>query len=162
MRKDSQADLIEYALNKKISPHQITKRYKLTVKTWCEKYELNHILSSIEHVDTYLQRDSEDEITAESANLYLQKMSGILYIRSKSVMYQRFKHLDNVGKSRCEDWDSEEMHHLTFETWKNKTQQHDSFEDFLSQVIQAIKDDLGYFDFEDFKAMLEEWGDIIE
>lgn len=87
-------------INETIHPYTITRNYEKHVTDWCSKHNLKDIKKAIEAgKDSYLEY-SEDGVTSDSADIFLEKLGGIIHNMNKTPIEQKIFHIVNLLKYR--------------------------------------------------------------
>lgn len=96
---------IDY-VNEKISPYKVNVHGEATLSDLCRKYNDDILMESVDiGIKQYLMIDAEGNATKESVEIFIQKISGIAYIKSLPVVEQQIAKIKKIGKSCFGYWD---------------------------------------------------------
>lgn len=104
---------IETIIKEKINPYSLTSKGNANVSQLIRKYPYELLLECIDiGVSTYFSYDEKGNLTKESVNLFLDKLGGIAFNKSRSPIDQEIFHLKNKGKSQFSYWNNEKADEL--------------------------------------------------
>ena len=104
---------IETIINEKIYPYSLNEKGKAYISQLTRKYNYDLLLECIDiGVATYFKYNQEGQVTQESAGVFLQKLGGIAYNKSRTLIDQEVYHLKNKCKKRYSYWNDEKASNI--------------------------------------------------
>lgn len=95
---------IEAIISEKIAPYCLNEKGKADLAQLVRKYPYELLVECIDiGVSTYFRYD-DGNLTQESAQMFLSKIGGIAYNKSRSPIEQEIYHLKNKGKLEFTYW----------------------------------------------------------
>lgn len=111
---------METIVNQKISPHTLNEKGKAEISKLLRTFGYDLLLESIDiGASTYFKYDSSGNLTGESVEIFLNKIGGIAYNKSRSPLDQELNYL----KNKCKQY------------WRNS-----KVEEILNNYVLALKD----------------------
>lgn len=96
---------IETIITEKIYPYSLNEKGMADISQLVRQYPYELLLECIDiGVSSYFCYDDEERLTRESVNVFLCKLGGIAYNKSRSPIDQEILHLKNMGKSKFAYW----------------------------------------------------------
>ena len=107
---------IETIIKEKIAPFSLTDKSKAEVSQLVRQYPYELLLECVDiGVSTYFQYDDNGQLTRESASVFLDKLGGIAFNKSRTPIDQNIYHLKNKGKYKFAYWDPQRADDLLHE-----------------------------------------------
>ena len=104
---------IETIIAEKISPFKLNECGLSDLSQLVRKYPYELLLECIDiGVSQYFNYDEEGKLTRDSVNIFLSKLGGIAYNKSRSPIDQEIYHLNNKGKYQFEYWNEQKASYL--------------------------------------------------
>lgn len=96
---------IETIILEKIYPYVLNDRGHSDISQLVRQYSYELLLECIDiGVSSYFRYDDEGNLTRESVSVFLSKLGGIAYNKSRSPIDQEIVHLKNKGKAKFSYW----------------------------------------------------------
>lgn len=100
------ADITSFIADK-IAPFYLTEKGKAKIKLLEDKFTREVLLESIQiGIAQYFEYNSNQELTPESVEIFLDRLGGIAYNKSLSPVKKEILHLKNIGKKNFNYWDN--------------------------------------------------------
>lgn len=97
---------IKTIINEKISPFELNEKGISCIAQLVRKYPYELLVECIDiGVSTYFKYDDNGNLTKESVQIFLDKLGGIVYNKSRSPIDQAINHLKNKGNAIFPYWD---------------------------------------------------------
>ena len=98
---------IETIISEKIAPYTLNERGKSDLSQIVRKYPYDLLLECIDiGITNYIRFDENGVVTRESVQIFLSKLGGIAYNKSRSPIEQEIYHLKNKGKKLFTYWNN--------------------------------------------------------
>ena len=98
---------IETIISEKIAPYTLNERGKSDLSRIVRKYPYDLLLECIDiGITNYIRFDENGVVTRESVQIFLSKLGGIAYNKSRSPIEQEIYHLKNKGKKLFTYWNN--------------------------------------------------------
>ena len=96
---------IETIILEKIHPFTLNERGTADISQLARQYPYELLIECIDiGVSTYFRYDQDGNLTRESVGVFLDKLGGIAYNKSRSPIDQEIYHLKNKGKRQFSYW----------------------------------------------------------
>lgn len=119
---------IETIINEKIHPYSLNEKGRADISQLTRKYEYDLLLECIDiGIATYFKYDKDGQVTQESAGIFIQKLGGIAYNKSRTPIEQEMYHLKNKCKKLYTYW--------------NDGKANDIFQNYIAALKNAGYDD---------------------
>jgi hypothetical protein len=129
-------DLINAAIN----PYLIPEKYEKNAEKWSRQYELKTIKSAIEIGKTNYINYTDGEASKESANLFLNKLGGIIYNMGKNPIEQKIVYIINSLPYKFEYYDKDVAKNILFKYVEELKQTYNfSDNEIISKLDQEHK-----------------------
>lgn len=97
--------VIEY-IDSKMFPHSVSENGKKSVEVLLKKFTFDKILDAIDLSATrYLKISAEGEITKDNAELFFEKIGGILHLQKMPPIQQKLAYIKGIAKNRFNYFD---------------------------------------------------------
>lgn len=97
---------IETVIAEKIHPFRLNESGLANISQLVKQYPYNLLIECIEiGVARYFRYDQEGCLTRKSVEMFMEKIGGIAYNKSRSPIDQEIYHLKNKGKCKFAYWD---------------------------------------------------------
>lgn len=97
----------------KIAPFSLTEKGRAKIKLLEERFSNYTLIESVQiGIAQYFEYDSNQNLTSESVETFLDKLGGIAYNKSLSPIEKEIVHLKNIGKKNFNYWDSKRADRL--------------------------------------------------
>ncbi|OHB54278.1 MAG: hypothetical protein A2173_02460 [Planctomycetes bacterium RBG_13_44_8b] len=94
-------------IDKKIDKFQLNENGRRTIEKLINKFSLPDILDAIDiSAKKYLKYDTSDDLTKDSVEDFIDKIGGILTVKSRSPIEQKLAYIKGICRNRFEYWDS--------------------------------------------------------
>lgn len=98
---------IETIISEKIYPYILNEKGAANISQLARQYSYELLLECIDiGVSSYFRYDDEGKLTGESVDVFLNRLGGIAYNKSRSPLDQEIEHLKNIGKASFAYWNS--------------------------------------------------------
>lgn len=112
---------IETIVKEKIEPYTLNERGMADLSQIVRQYPYELLLECIDiGVSSYFKYDEEGKLTRDSVQMFLNKLGGIAYNKSRSPIDQEIYHLKNKGKRKFTYWNQQRA------------------DDLLNEYVQAL------------------------
>lgn len=112
---------IETIVREKIEPYTLNERGMADLSQIVRQYPYELLLECIDiGVSSYFKYDEEGKLTRDSVQMFLNKLGGIAYNKSRSPVDQEIYHLKNKGKRKFPYWNQQRA------------------DDLLNEYVQAL------------------------
>lgn len=96
---------IETIIHEKIYPFTLNEKGLADISQLVRKYPYELLLECIDiGVSAYFRYDDEGKVTRESVQIFIEKLGGIAFNKSRSPIDQEIYHLKNKGKAKFAYW----------------------------------------------------------
>lgn len=96
-------------IEEKIAPFSLNEAGKSTIATLMRKYPADLLIECVDiGVAQYLIYDSDSNPTKESVEIFLAKLKGIAYNKSRTPIQQEIQHIKEIAKSKYAYWNNPE------------------------------------------------------
>ena len=107
---------IENIVQERIKPYTLNESGIADLSQLARKYPYELLLECIDiGVSTYFQYDVDGILMRDSVNIFLNKLGGIAYNKSRSSVEQEIYHLKNKGKNKFTYWNPQRADDLLHE-----------------------------------------------
>jgi len=104
---------IETIVKEKIEPYTLNERGMADLSQIVRQYPYELLLECIDiGVSSYFKYDEEGKLTRDSVQMFLNKLGGIAYNKSRSPVDQEIYHLKNKGKRKFTYWNQQQADNL--------------------------------------------------
>ena len=104
---------IETIINEKIHPFSLNEIGCARVSLLERQYPYELLVECIDiGILKYFRHDDNNELTKESVDIFLKKLGGIAYNKSKSPIEQEISHIVNVGNSIFKYWNKDNANQI--------------------------------------------------
>ena len=104
---------IETIVKEKIEPYTLNERGMADLSKIVRQYPYELLLECIDiGVSSYFKYDEEGKLTRDSVQMFLNKLGGIAYNKSRSPVDQEIYHLKNKGKRKFTYWNQQRADNL--------------------------------------------------
>ena len=92
-------------LNEKLAPYAMNRTERMNLANLYHKYPTELVMECIDiGMRRYLRYDENNRPEIMSIHIFLDKLRGILYYRSKPPVIREMSHIECVGWRRFNDW----------------------------------------------------------
>ena len=107
---------IETIVKEKIEPYTLNERGMANLSQLVRQYPYELLLECIDiGVSSYFKYDKDGTLTRDSVQMFLDKLKGIAYNKSRSPVDQEIYHLKNKGKLKFSYWNQQRSNDLLYE-----------------------------------------------
>lgn len=104
---------IETIVKEKIEPYTLNERGMADLSQIVRQYPYELLLECIDiGVSSYFKYDEEGKLTRDSVQMFLNKLGGIAYNKSRSPVDQEIYHIKNKGKRKFTYWNQQRADNL--------------------------------------------------
>src|SRR5690606_12063866 len=89
----------------KMQPWYLNDSGRASIKDWLKKYKIEEILDGIDIAATNYLKYDDKGITDESAELFISKIGGVLYVKSLPPIKQKLAYIKGIARNRFSYWD---------------------------------------------------------
>lgn len=151
-------EAIERKLNKEMVDYSVNENYRSTIKKLIKKYDINQIFDAIDtSSEQYIRYDSKTgNVTRDSAEMFLSKIEGILYVRSLSELGKKINHLSKIGSAnfKIKSWQIKSVLDRYVEPFKSSDIDEEYIISILDNNIMPLVKERRTFD--DFNRIINE------
>lgn len=155
-------DMISDYINSKIQPLSVNDNGKLSVAKWLKKFDTEKILDAVDiSAKQYLKFDN-GEIDKESAELFLEKIGGVLIVKNLPPVKQKLAYIKGTARNRFSYWDDRKGS-IVLSNYVTELEKHydekQLLEDLENEIFKITKEAKNW---SDWKNTIEKWTSDIQ
>lgn len=107
---------IETIISEKIIPYRLNEKGKSDISQLTRRYDYDLLLECIDiGIATYFRYDEDGQVTQESVSVFIQKLGGIAYNKSRPPVEQEIYHLKNKCKKSFAYWNDSKANDIFYD-----------------------------------------------
>lgn len=107
---------IETIISEKIFPYKLNEKGKADISQLVRKYDYDLLIECIDiGIATYFRYDEDGQVTKESVSVFIQKLGGIAYNKSRTPVEQEVYHLKNKCKKLFAYWNDSKANEIFYD-----------------------------------------------
>jgi transcriptional regulator with XRE-family HTH domain len=158
---DVVAMITDYA-NSKIQPFSLNDSGKASVSEWLKKFSTEKILDAVDISAKQYIKYEKGEVTNESAEVFLNKIGGILVVQKLPPVKQKIAYVKGIARNRFSYW-NDRNGSIVLANYVAELEKHydekQVMNDLETEVVRITKDAKNW---SEWKSILEGWTSDIE